>query len=385
MSRKRILILTKGLGRGGAELLLASSARYFDHDRYEYDVAFLLPWKNALVGELERCGMRVSCLDGARGCQWVSRLGALMQRRSYDLVHAHSPVPAIGARLASGASGPSGASGASGRLGRRAVPMVYTEHGLWGRYRRPTYWANLLTFSRNQHVFAVSEQVRRSIRYPGGLRRLLPMPPLETLYQGIDASQVEHWQRSDGVRAELGIAEDALVVGVVANLRALKGHRYLLQAAVRIRAEVPGVRFLLVGHGPAEQELRRLTSDLGLDETVVFAGYREDAPRMTSACDVFVLPSLYEGLSIALLEAMALGKPAVATRVGGLPEVIGSGQGGLLVPPGDDRALADALLTLLGDPALRRQLGEVARRRSVAFDIRDTVARTEELYGELIV
>jgi glycosyltransferase involved in cell wall biosynthesis len=362
-----VLILIKGLGRGGAEQLLASSAPYLDRERFRYRFAYLLPWKDSLVAELEAGGLPVDCLDGARGLGWVGRLRALVRREGIDLVHVHSPVAAAATRTA---------------LGRRPR-IVYTEHNVWSRYHRATYLANLASFPRNDHVFAVSDEVRASIRYPGPLGAL-PMPPLETLHHGLDQAAVAGWGGGDGVRAELGIPEHAPVVGNVANFKAAKDHPTLLQAAARVRQRLPEVRFLLIGQGPLEPEARRLAAELGLDATVVFTGFRTDAHRLLAALDVFTLSSTYEGLPIALIEAMALGRPAVVTRVGGVPEVLADGDQGLLVPPRDPDALAGGLLRLLGDRGLRDRMGAAARVRAADFDIRKAVRRMEQVYAGLL-
>jgi glycosyltransferase involved in cell wall biosynthesis len=361
-----VLILIKGLGRGGAERLLASGAPYLDRDRYRYHFAYLLPWKDSLVGELTGAGLPVHCLDGGSGAGWALRLRALLGREGIELVHAHSPVAAAAVRLLAG---------------RRRV--VYTEHNLWSRYHPATQAANLATFARNDHVFAVSDEVRASIRYPGPLRAL-PLPPLETLHHGLDPAAVGAWRRSDGIRAELGIPEHAPLVGSVANFKAAKDHATLLRAAARVRDALPEARFVLVGQGPLEAETRRLAADLGLERTVMFAGFRSDAQRLLAELDVFTLSSTYEGLPIALVEAMALGRPAVVTRVGGTPEVLADGAQGLLVPPRDPAALAAGLLRLLGDPALRARMGAAARARALDFDIRTAVRRMEEVYAGLL-
>jgi glycosyltransferase involved in cell wall biosynthesis len=286
-----------------------------------------------------------------------------------DLVHDHSPYAAIGTRL--------------GLRRRSGPPIVYTEHSVWEFYHRATYWGNLLTYSRCDHVFAVSNHVRASIRYPTPLR-FLPMPPVETLYHGLDPAAVRRWQSSDGIREELGISEGAPVVGMVGNIRGGKGHAILLEAAVRVRRVIPEVRFVLVGQGPLESEMRRRARQMDLQGTVVFAGARDDAPRVAAAFDLFALPSLSEGLAIALIEAMALGKPAVVTRVGGLTEVIEDGKQGLVVNAGDPDAFAGAILALLQDAGLRRTLGEAARARAAEFDIRKAVRRHEQVYSELL-
>jgi glycosyltransferase involved in cell wall biosynthesis len=361
-----VLILIKGLGRGGAEQLLCSGVPYLDGGRYRYRFAYLLPWKDSLVPELTGAGFPVHCLDGARGAGWVGRLRALIRREGVDLVHAHSPVAAAGARLVAG----------------RRTRVVYTEHNLWGRYHPATYAANLATFPRNDHVFAVSDEVRDSIRYPGPLRRL-PMPPTETLHHGLDPAAAAPADPV-GVRRELGIPADAPVVGSVANFKAAKDHATLLRAAAQVRRAVPQVRFVLVGQGPLEAETRRLAAELGLDGTVRFAGFRSDARRLMAGFDVFALSSTYEGLPIALIEAMAGGCPAVVTRVGGTPEVVADGVQGLLVPPRDPAALAAGLVRLLGDRELRAGMGAAAAARAQDFDIRKAVRRMEQVYARLL-
>lgn len=365
----RVLLLIKGLGRGGAEQLLASAARYLDRDRFSYEVAYLLPWKDALVGELESTGLPVHCLQGGRGVGWVARLRSLVRERGFQLVHAHSPVPAVGARLS---------------LPRRAdVRIVYTEHNVWERYHRATYCANVLTFPRNDYVFAVSERVHASIRYPLPLRSFR-MPPVETRYYGIDPTPARPRERADGVLEELGIPRGTPVVGNVGNFKPGKGHRYLLLAAERVREVLPEVRFVIVGQGPLEPAIRRRTREMGVESMFVFAGYREDVSRVMSAFDVLAVPSIHDGLSIALLEAMSLGRPAVVTRAGGNPEVVRDGEHGLVVPPADPDALAEAIITLLRDGGLRARFGDAAKRRAADFDIRVAVRRTEEIYEGLL-
>jgi glycosyltransferase involved in cell wall biosynthesis len=366
---KRVLVLIKGLGKGGAEQLLVNGAPYLDTSRFDYEFAYILPWKDAFAEDLRANGFTVRCLGDGRGPGWVGELRKLVKKQKIDLIHAHLPYTGVGSRLAVS-------------LGRRPR-LVYTEHNVWGSYRRPTYWGNLLTFRRNDFVFAVSESVRTSMRYPFPLR-FLGMPRIETVYHGPDRATIPTWSHSDGIRRELGIPENALVVGTVANFKPKKGYRFLVEAAVEVRRVVPDVRFVLVGHGPDEPMIRQQARDLGLDRTIVFAGYRDDAPRVTATFDVFALPSLFEGLSIALVEAMALGKASVVTEAGGIPEVIEDGKHGIVVPIGRPREFAHALITLLQDADLRHRMGEAAQRRAADFDIRNAVRRVEDVYEELL-
>ena len=365
-----ILLLIKGLGRGGAEQILVSCARYGDTSRFRYEVAYLLPWKDAFVGSLRKAGVDSWCLDGARGAAWSVRLRTLVRDHDIDLVHVHSPLPAVGARLA---------------LPLRK-PIVYTEHNLWKRYHPATYWANLLTYPRNNHVFAVSSHVRDAVSYPRPFN-FLPMPRIETLYHGPDPAALDAVTSdlSDGAKGDFGIPNDAPVIGTVANLKPHKGHDQLLSAAVQVRRSIPEARFVLVGQGPLERELRSRAHALGLDDAVLFTGYREDALRIARIFDVFVLPSVHEGLAIALIEAMALGKPAVVTRVGGLPEVVEDGKSGYIVPPNRPDELARRIVTLLQDGVLRESFATAARQRAMGFSVVSAVHRIEDVYEELIV
>jgi len=366
---KHIVILIKGLGRGGAEQLLVSAARHLNTSRFGYRIAYLLPWKDALVNDLNDAGVRTVCLGGSDGFGWVGRLRELVIADNIDLVHSHSPYAAVGARLAF--------------RGPRRPRQVYTEHNLWSRYHAATYWANLLTFPRSDHVFAVSQHVLESIRYPSALG-WMRYPPSETLYHGIDSATIIERASRDRVRVEFGIGAHDPVVGTVANFKSHKGHQYLLRAARTVRQSFPSVRFVLVGQGPLENDVRSSVRRLGLEDTVILTGDRDDVPRIASEFDVFALPSVHEGLSIALIEAMALGKPAVVTNVGGLPEVLEHGKQGLVVPPADPTALAEAIVSLLNDSAVRNRLGEAASQRALDFDIRGAVSRMEQVYEELL-
>lgn len=366
---QRILHLIKGLGRGGAEQLLVNAAPYFDRDRYHYEAAYLLPWKDGLVNELRAAGVPVHCLDGARGPGWVPRLRKLVSEHRIDLVHAHSPYAAIGARI--------------GLVGTSKPRMVYTEHNVWDYHKRPTYWGNLLTINQNDYVFAVSEYVHAAIRMPPALRSL-QMPPIETLYHGLDPSAVLNWASPEGVRDELGIPPGVPIVGTVANFRPQKRYDLLLHAAILVRQAVPDVRFVLVGQGPLEPQIRQLARELGLEGSVVFAGYRDDAPRVAKSFDVFVLASGYEGLSIALLEAMALARPSVVTRVGGVSEVVVHERNALVANPDDSHDLAACITTLLRDRALAGRIGAEAQRRAGDFQIPKAVRRQEQVYAQLL-
>jgi glycosyltransferase involved in cell wall biosynthesis len=358
----RVLWLSKGLGPGGAERLLVEHASVGDRDACELEAAYLLPWKQHLVPELEALGVRAHCL-GVRhegDPRWLVRLLQLVRRGRFDVVHAHSPISASLARTV-----------------LRAAPnrpaLVYTEHNRWDSYHLATRSVNRATFSLNDKVFAVSDDVRASMA-PSLRTRV------EVLQHGIDLDRVRaHARDRTAARAELGVPDDTVLVVTVANLREGKGYPYLLAAAKQILdARVP-VRFVAVGQGQLDAEIRALLDELDLGDGFRLLGYRPDAVRIIAAADVFALASLHEGLPVAVMEALALGIPIVATDVGGLPEAVEPHVNGLLVPPRDPAALAEALQEML-DPQQRARLAAGARLAGARYASRLAVDRIEAEY-----
>jgi glycosyltransferase involved in cell wall biosynthesis len=358
--RTRVLMLTKGLGRGGAERLIVGAARHLDRSQFELDVAYLLPWKDEFVDDVVATGAEVHCLVAPRPTSlgWIPRLRRLVRERDIDVVHTHMPLPAAFARLA---------------LPGQRPAFVHTEHNVWSSYRLPTQWANAATLGRNARVIAVSDGVATSIR---------SSVPVDVLLHGTDpALAVTGAAARTAARRRLGIAAEAQVVGTVGNLTAKKDQATLVRALASLPSTGDrGPTLVLVGLGPLEDELRALAAQHGVADRVVFAGSRDDVFALLPAFDVFALSSRFEGLPIALLEAMAAGVAPVATRVGGIPEVITDGRDGLLVDPGDPDALAAALGRLLDDAALRETLGERAGARAGDFDLVHAVRSAEAIY-----
>lgn len=364
----RVLYLIKNLRRGGAEQLLLDVARRLDRAKFSPEIIYASHSPNEMIPEYESAGLPVTCL-GARNrpLSWLSGLRRTLHERQYDILHAHSPYVAAGARLLPRSS---------------HLRMIYTEHNEWSTYHYATRLANALTYWRNDSVLAVSDQVRDAIRL-SYVSRLFPAPPVDTLYHGIDLADLNAAAKeSASTRAELEIPEGSVVVGTVANFRPQKGYDVLVRSVAAVRDACPSAHFVFVGGGPTEEKTRRQVAALGLDDRVTFAGYRGDATRVAATFDIFALSSFHEGLPVAVAESMAIGKPIVATEVGGTPELVEDGAQGLLVPAGDHRAFADAVSRLVNEPETRRAMGRSAARRAREFDIRHTVEELERIYLE---
>ena len=213
---------------------------------------------------------------------------------------------------------------------------------------------------------------------------------IAVIRNGVDLARFDNLPSQNNLRRELGLADDTPLVGVVSRLTRLKGLEHFLEAAAIVRSRIPGARFVIVGEtNPMDRdylrELQERAAQCGVPDHVTFTGLRSDVPAMLASFTVSVMPSLNEALSNVVLESMAAGAPTVATRVGGTPEAVVDGVTGILVPPADSAALADAIVHLLSNPQLAAHLGCAARAHIADhFSVRRMVRATEDLYTDLL-
>ena len=364
---RRVLWLAKGLGPGGMERLLEVHARVgAASEECKYFAAYLVERPHSVVVALEALGVTCTRLGNGRAVdpRWARDLRAFVRGHRIDVVHIHSPMVAAIARPAL-------------RSMRHRPAIVYTEHNSWGCYSLPTRLANAATYLLDDAQLAVSAAAAQSA--VGPLKRRV-----EVLIHGIDIDSVaRRTSRRDAKRAELGVGSDTIVVITVANLRHEKAYDVLLKAAAQASANRPDLRFLSVGQGPLASEMKERCIRLGLGDRFRFLGFRDDVHDLLAAADVFCLASRQEGVPVALMEAYALGLPVVATRVGGLPDVVEDGRSGLLVAPEDPGALADAIVAVATDAGRRTRMGRRASELAGQFDSRVSVRRLEAVYEEV--
>ena len=245
----------------------------------------------------------------------------------------------------------------------------------------------LLDFSRLKYtwgldrIVCVSEMIRRVLLADG-----LPPELLAVVHSGVDLSRFAGViDRSHDYRREFGVPMGAPVIGNVAHCAAHKGQRDLLDAAPAVLARFPEARFVIVGEGELLPALKEQARALGIADRLLFPGFRTDVPSLLAWFDVFCFPSRQEGLGTSVLDALAMGKPVVATAAGGIPEMIRGGEHGLLVAPADPRALADSLLWMLDHREQAAALGAAGRLRvQHEFSVEHTVAGTLVQYEELL-
>jgi len=338
--------LIKSLGRGGAEMLLPEGLRFADRDRFHYSYGYFLPWKDAMAPALRAQGVRVTCIpanDNVRILLAARRLAGMLRHWEVDVVHCHLPVAGVVGRIAGQMAG---------------VPVVYTEHNKQERYHWVTRRLNLSTWRMQERVIAVSADVATSIA-----AHVRSRVPVQVVLNGVD---VEHFRRAGvdaaTVRTRFAIPASAPVVGTVAVFRAQKRLEDWLEAARQLLERHPGLHFLLVGDGPLREEVMARASALGLTDRVHFPGLQEDVRPYLAAMDVYLMSSAFEGLPVALLEAMSMECVPVCTAVGGIPELVAPGHNGALSPPGDPTALAQRAGDVLSDTTALRALGAGARR-----------------------
>jgi glycosyltransferase involved in cell wall biosynthesis len=272
---------------------------------------------------------------------------------------------------------------------RVKVPVFVAHEHTWsfeGQPLRKLLDRHLIARRADAFVAVSREDQRRMVEIEG-----VPEAKTRFIPNGIPKPSTS--EPSSDLRAELGIGADQPVIGVVAVMRPQKALDVLVRAAESIREQLPNLRVLVVGGGGGRgeergtdyaQDIHSLAADLGLEETVDFLGPRDDVPDVLAALDVAVLSSDYEGSPISILEYMEAGKPVVATRVGGVPDLVEDGVTGVLVDRQDPEALAEAVVGLLRDPDRARSMGEAGRRRRrEEFSIEASVRRVEALYEEL--
>jgi glycosyltransferase involved in cell wall biosynthesis len=271
-----------------------------------------------------------------------------------------------------------------GRLAARAVGAKLVLHEHFADPRMPLYQAlaDRLLRGRTDGAIAVSRSTREFLVK----QRSVPEDRVRLIWNGapLDEFAPVRRERALAVRRELGLPDDALVVGTIGRLNAQKGHRFLLEAASILLPRQPRARLLVAGDGDLMGELRSQAAALGIADRVVFAGHRTDVPGLLGALDVFCISSLYEGTPLALFEAMAAGKAIVSTSVDGCREVLEDGVTGVLVAPADAAALADGLDRVLGDASLRATLGRQALAASRRYDVRTCVEEMQAFYEELL-
>ncbi len=351
---------------GGAQEHVYNLVTRMDASRYDVSVVSLSP--GSAVRKLERAGIDVTVIDEHDDVIATATLAAHLADVRADVVHNHMfRAEIVGTKAAI----------ALGEAGHRRPWVISTVHSSRIRSDEDQDQLRRLTSSID-HLIVVSNSIDRKVVEEGRTAA-----PRSLIYNGVDLDRYDHQEPCCTLRDEFGMEPGSPIVGVVGRLELEKGHPTLLEAWPHVLRSCPDAYLIVVGEGSRLDALHEIAREMKILHRVVFTGRRDDIPAVTAAFDVAVLPSYREAQGLTILEAMALSRPVVASKVGGIPEMITDGVTGLLVPPHDPPALAAAIVRLLRDHQLADTLGRAGHDLvHDRFCVQLMVKAVEDLYDQ---
>ena len=363
-----ILQMVNGLAIGGGELKLLELVQHLSKDKYNITICSV-GQGGPLKDNFESLGFKVYVLEKKHKYDFsqVLKVAKLMKKEKIDLVQTTlfyaDVIGAYAAKLAK-------------------VPIVIS----WEAVTQPYKYKHLLAYNlaarKINVIVAVSNAIRRQVIN----ERKVKADNVITIRYGVDLNKFSIKSSSNGVkRSDIGVDKDDIVLGTVARFTEQKGHAYLIDAAVRIINSFPSAKFVFVGDGPLRGDLEYQIDKLGIKEHFKLLGFRNDIKELLNIFDIFILPSLYEGLPNVVLEAMACYKPVIATAVDGTVEAVVDDVTGLLVPPKNAEILTRKVCYLLKNKHRIAAMGKAGRKRvEHIFTLQKQVREFEELYDQQI-
>jgi glycosyltransferase involved in cell wall biosynthesis len=367
---KKILYTVENLNVGGLEKVIASIVLGLDRHKYLPEV-WCLSKGGKIADELnqQQVDIKILNLTSYYNLLNIIRLARLIKKGRFCVLHAHGYYASTFSRLSALLAG---------------VPIILTHvHSTYFTYNKRNLWIEKFLSFFSDKVICVSRAVQNFVTSVERIRE----DKTCVIYNGIEPSFADI-SADDTLQFKscLGIGDQEIILIVVASLKTLKGHIVLFNAFHKVLKKHLNIKLLVVGEGPLKEELKSRAEEIGIASRIIFTGERDDVSRLLSISDVFVLSSVErEGLSIAIIEAMASGLPVVSTLVGGIPEVVEDGMNGFVVAPNDDGALAEALETLIRDENLRKKMGANGRDTYLRkFTMRKMLLNLETLYDHLL-
>ncbi|MFQ5813182.1 MAG: glycosyltransferase family 4 protein [Anaerolineae bacterium] len=375
---RKVLHLRSGSGLYGPEGRMLQLVKPMRQEGFDIEMLVLYRRKGAvplihpLIDKARNHGLKAEQLEDKAKLspKDIFYIAQRLKRERFSLIHTHgykaNVLGGIAAKLA----------------GVKSVATVHLHTET--TYRLRLYKIiDLLALRFFPKVIAVSESLRQYLIANG-----LPPKKVVTVHNAVDLGAFTpgvSLNNDKALKNRLGIGGDQHTVSIIGRLTSQKGHHYFLESANRILEVLPETRFLVVGDGPLREDLEGLSLSLGIAQAVRFLGYRQDIATLMSMSDVIAMPSLKEGLPYVLLEALALARPVVGTKVGGIPEVIKHGETGFLVPPKDSKGLAEAIIQVLRNPEEAASLGERGRELvSREFNVETMVQKVAAVYAEVL-
>lgn len=364
----KVLFVTGALSFGGLERVVINLCQRLDPVRFK-PVVVCLKSRGELADELEDQGIKVISLNANRHrllkhFTWL-QLAKIIRSEHPHIIHSHNTASFLDSALA--------------RCLSPCAGFVHTDH----TRNFPDHWHYMVAEYLASHlvykIVAVSEETKQNlIRY----EHISP-DKISVINNGIVKEEFDLNIDTLGLKRSLGIEKFDFIVGAVVVLRKQKGIPYLIKAAVKVLKKYPKTGFIIAGDGPLRQELHQLCTEMGISENFLFLGARKDIPQLLQLFDIYVLPSLWEGLPLSVLEAMAARRCILSTHVGGVPLAIRDGEEGILVPPKDENVLADQIINLRENQSFRLKLSNAAHIRFLeTFTVDGMTNCYEQLYLE---
>ncbi len=365
MPQIKILHIIKSLGRGGAEMLLPETLQLHDQEEFEFHYIYFLPWKDQMVSRIKDAGGEVTCYKANNNINLILQYKKVIKycrEHQIDLIHCHLPWAGFLGRLVYRKTG---------------IPVLYTEHNMQERYHLVTRIINRFSFNSQTLGFGVSDDVTHSIK-----QNITPEIPVKTLLNGVNTGSFV--RKGDlALKSKLGIPENGIVIGNVAVFRFQKRLVEWLQVFKQIQERNPNVFAVIVGAGPLEEEIKAEMNRLKLQKSVFFPGLQTEVRPYFEVMDIFMMSSQFEGLPIALLEAMSMECAVVATDAGGIKEVIRNGKDGMTCEVENWQVLSELCQDLIDDRDKLKAFQKAARQRVVeSFSLKKMVLQLEDHYQE---
>ncbi len=363
-----VVHLVEELTIGGLEKILTAIVLNLDKKKYNVSV-WCLREGGFFADKLVKEGMDVKVLhiSTSRNPLSIYKLYKLLKHHKFDIIHTHAYSAGTIGRISAFLAG---------------IPVIISHNqNVYGHYNKYYHFVEWLLSYITDKIICVSDKVMKFTNETQGIdtKRLI------TIYNGIEEFCSVSKKETLDLRKKFNIPISSPVIGTIAQFSEKKGLEYLLRSASVLFKDQRDVIFLLVGDGTIKGRLEQLCADLKIENNVIFVGERNDIPEMLSLIDIFVLPSITEGLPLAMLEAMSCGKPVIATSVGGVPEIVENGVSGILVQPKDSDALCGAMREMLSDVGMRDRMGREGQMIcEKGFSSRAMVNQIENLYDTLL-
>ncbi len=375
MKTIKILHITKMKSVSGSENHLLTMLSGLNHEQFEVSLCILAERRHISLledfqKELSNTGVTVSILPMKRHLDFglIWRLRREMLRTRTDIVHTHLIHADLHGTIAAKLAGVS--------------TILSSKHNDDDFRHKPAIgWLNRLLTRWQIRIIVISDWIGTFNREVEGV----PAEKIVRIHYGLQPETVTRHADPNFLRKEFNIPPEAPVIGTIGRLDKQKGQAYWLDALKPVIVEFPELRIVLIGDGALRESLKQQVRQLGIAQNVIFTGYRTDALKLLSGFDFFVFPSLWEGFGLVILEAMALKKAVIGSRVSAIPESVQDGQTGILVPAKDVDGLTQAMLKLLRDPALARSMGEAGLTRlHTHFTVETMVNETERVYRDVL-